>query len=1248
MGRTGRLRYLHLRRTIIAVLATIAAFLLVGLFVRTLLTSGPVRRLARGWIVAVADTGGVDLEIEDLSWGFIPPTIHLNGVRFEGSGIRAEIDSAQVDLARIWFTRQTIELGTVAADGVRIALSGTPKSRSSSGSQLKVRVRHLQLTRLEFVGTDLPGKLDLTLSGMDAGWSSDDGPPSGFVRIDRADLRLPGIDPMSLALAARLRIDNGLQLPSWSADGDGVSLRGRGRIGGEIGTRLVATGTIDLTALDRVVRAGGILSGTIDIDGSFQPTAEEPLVVRIRSSHLDAAGFPLDDVAGRLVFADGGLTGDLDRARFHGGRLDGTYSLAGLGGDFSHRVRVNGRGVDVAGILANLGVHPAGIAARLDTAVELDWNGKAFPLGHGRADVDFSPTDGAIPASGPLTIELKGDRALTFTAENLALGQSTVSWQGPLAIGDWQPSWSVTANPAVLEEITPMVNAWIGSEALPAVVGSGRLQVSLSGPWQELVVNTRLDARPLRWGPTAVDHAVATALIGGRRLTLSPSQFSIGDGTGEVEGTLTWDPEAGDEQLALDLRGHRIPMSTLAEWVGQEGMADGAFSFTGGLRGRLDLPRGSWAAGLADVTIAGLDLGDATATIDLVDGRFEARGIDFDDGLQGRVWWQVADSEVGADLRWEGMPLGFLGDTITRTIGDAAKVRLAGRLTTGGRPTGSFNATTTDASIDITAEPDSWIVHGGLADSVGGSVELVRTAEGRLAGSGEIRVTSAQGLLEKVLPDSGIPLEGSAGMDISVDWPEGALPIVNGTLTELDLKLREDPVRLLGPANFALSAEGLEVEDLYLGHRDDRVFLRWGIGSDRSIHGNATGTLDALLLRFLVPEWEPAGRATGVMEMLGTIDRPRFEGIAEIAQGSFRLPGGQTILSGIDGTILLSEDEVVIDGSGFRFMQGRGIANGRVAWRSGIVNLDLAGEMDGLRYSVLPGVVARLSGPWRLNGPTDDLHISGDLRVDRASLQRRDDPAALILEWFGSPPAPPSEGGPSLDLRVEADQTIDLRNPFVRLVGSASLHVTGTTNNPGLVGKLEFEEGGEITLQNLRYDLERGSFTFADPDRIDPNIELQLRTWVQNYQVTLRVAGTQDRLVPTVTSSPPLPQEEIYSLLAMGYRSDAFGSGAMGVGLASTILSQQIASELDRRTKLVLPHVRVDPYADSATSGPAARVTVVQQLASNWTVTLQSNLSAERAEVIVSRWYLAPGIFLEASRELDGSYGVDIKMRRPY
>ena len=1248
MGRTRRLRYRHLRRTIIAVLATVAAFLLLALIARMLLTAGPTRRLARVWIEAVAERRNLDLEIADLSWGFIPPRIHLDGVRLEGPGIRAEIETAEVDVARIWLTRQTIELGTVAADGVKVALDGIPPTSDRGEAKLKIQVRHLELNRLEFVGTDLLGKIDLALSGMDAGWSSEDGSPTGFVRVDRADLRIPGLNPISAGVAARLVIDDGFHIPSWTLDADGITLRGQGAIGGEAGTTFAAAGTIDLATLDSIVKAGGILSGTIAIDATVRAREDDPLQVEIQSRHLAVAGFSLDDVAGRVVLGGGGLRGDLARARFYGGRLNGSYSLEHFRGSFPHRVRVDGRGVAVDGILGVLGISSAGIASVLDADVEIAWNGRSFPLGQGRADAVFRPTDGLLPASGPLLVELKGDRALTFASDKLQIGQSIFSWQGPLAIDGWEPSWSITATPAVLEEVVPMVNAWIGSRVLPAVEGNGRLQVSLSGPWQDLVVNTRLDARPLRWGPIALDHAVASALIAGKRLTLEPSRFSLGDGSGEVEGSLTWDPAAGEEQLALDLRGHRLPMATLASWAGQDGMADGAFSFTGGLRGPIGLPRGSWAAGLADVTIAGLELGDATATIDLADGRFEARGLDFDDGLQGRVSWRVSDGEIGTDLEWEGMPLAFLGDTITRTIGESADLRVAGRLTPEGRPTGTLTAETDTGAIEVDAEPDRWVVRGQLADAVDGSIELTRAAEGHLAGGGELRLKSAQDLLARVLPGSGIPLEGTAAVDIAIDWPSGSLPVIEGTVEDLGLELQDDPVRLLGPAHFSLSADGLEVEDLYLGHRDDRVFLRWNIGSDGSIRGNATGTLDALLLRFLIPEWEPAGRATGVIEMLGTIDRPRFEGIAEIAQGSFRLPGGQTILSGIDGTILLSEDEVVVDGSDFRFMQGRGQARGRVTWRAGIISLDLAGQMNGLRYPVLPGLTARLSGPWRLNGPTDDLHISGDLTVDRASLQRRDAPSMLILEWFGGTPAPPGEGGPSLDLRVEADQTIELRSPFVRLVGSANLHVTGTTNRPGLVGKIEFEEGGEVTLQNLRYDLERGNLTFADPDRIDPSIELQLRTWVQNYQVTLRVSGTSDRLVPQVTSNPPLPQDEVYSLLAMGYRSDSLGSGAMGVGLASTILSQQISSELDRRTKLVLPHVRVDPFADNATSGPSARVTVVQQLAPNWTVTLQSNLSAERAEVVVSRWYLAPGIFLEASRDLDGSYGLDIKMRRPY
>ena len=61
-----------------------------------------------------------------------------------------------------------------------------------------------------------------------------------------------------------------------------------------------------------------------------------------------------------------------------------------------------------------------------------------------------------------------------------------------------------------------------------------------------------------------------------------------------------------------------------------------------------------------------------------------------------------------------------------------------------------------------------------------------------------------------------------------------------------------------------------------------------------------------------------------------------------------------------------------------------------------------------------------------------------------------------------------------------------------------------------------------------------------------------------------------------------------------------------------------------------------------------ARVTLVKQLAPNWTVVVESNLSSNREEVVISRWYLSPGLFLEATRDTDGSYSLDVKLRRRY
>ena len=248
MGRTGRLRYLHLRRTIIAVLATVAAFLLLGLIARMLLTLGP--RPATGPRLdreLSPISAALDLEIDDLSWGFIPPRLRLNGVRIEGPGIRAEIESAQVDLARVWFTRQTIELGTVVADGVRLALEGTPQRRATGRIKAQgprpppsahpPRVRRHRPARQNRSGADRDGsRLELRRRCTNRFHARRPRRPPA-ARHEFGEARGGGA-----AASSKTGCSSRRGPPTATA----FPCADSGRVGGEIGTRLVATGTIDL------------------------------------------------------------------------------------------------------------------------------------------------------------------------------------------------------------------------------------------------------------------------------------------------------------------------------------------------------------------------------------------------------------------------------------------------------------------------------------------------------------------------------------------------------------------------------------------------------------------------------------------------------------------------------------------------------------------------------------------------------------------------------------------------------------------------------------------------------------------------------------------------------------------------------------------------------------------------------------------------------------------------------------------
>jgi hypothetical protein len=320
--------------------------------------------------------------------------------------------------------------------------------------------------------------------------------------------------------------------------------------------------------------------------------------------------------------------------------------------------------------------------------------------------VQFHGASPGLPIEGPLLVGLTGEGFLRFDASELAIGSSRARWQGALTLGTWEPAWAIDAQPAILEEIGPLINAWVGTTVFPQeLAGIAHLQVDLSGPFSQLAVNARVDAQPLILAPIQLDRLVAEATIAGPQMRLSSGRYQLGDGFGEIDGGIDWSETVGDDQLDLEISGRRIPLSAIAGWIGVEEWVDaGLFSFAGNLEGPISLPRGTWAIDLEDLVLADLDLGSASSAIELADGRFSCSGLRCDRGLEADLWWNVGGAEIGGSLWWPQMPLTTLHESISRLAGELADVRLDFNFPLGQEPTAELAADSEAGHFEVRTE----------------------------------------------------------------------------------------------------------------------------------------------------------------------------------------------------------------------------------------------------------------------------------------------------------------------------------------------------------------------------------------------------------------------------------------------------------------------------------------------------------------------------------------------------------------
>jgi autotransporter translocation and assembly factor TamB len=925
--------------------------------------------------------------------------------------------------------------------------------------------------------------------------------------------------------------------------------------------------------------------------------------------------------------------------------VSGSYRLAALGPTWPHRVALRGNNLTLDGFLRLLGVDAAGMGARFDASAELSWDGAGIKAGRGTAVGELRPATGDVAVAGRVLVTLEEDGALHFATQNVTLAEAPVRWQGTLTLGDWIPTWSIQASSMPVKGVARLLRGWVGTEVLPERLGgTAALDLRLRGPFQDLTVTGDAAVAPVSFGPVHADGLETSLRIGQGEASFEDGVVYVGSGQVTCTGRLAY---GSGGALDFELGGRGLPLERAIRWSGVNAPVTGRLAFTARLGGTLDEPRLDGQVDLSTVVAAGVPFGAGSATVGLASGVLTVGSLEVGQ-FSARASIDLRRREAEVEARVQGFGLEGISPPLARLAGGELDLSLAGRF--------PFDAPAGRLEVQSAKGARGFVE----MDARGVRLDVERAGVWTLAGALErtgpvYAGTITYGVesfrqLGHDLSGVDVPVDGhlTGRADVRLAPPSPAH--LDGVVEALDVVVGGERAGLARPARFRI--DGGEIQLLATTLVGDRATLALhGVRAENGdLSGHVEGVVPAVLLGLVWPEARPTGRVELAVEVSGTDQAPRFVGSAQVSEGSLQLAGLPGPVTHINGRVDLIPEAVRLSGLKLSFLGGEGTCSGQILLAPRI-ELDLALQGSRLRWPLGAGLNPVLAGTARLVGPLENLSLTATANLQRTVYTRPLDFQKLVVESVLEPVRARAVGVEpiSFNMQVTVPASFEISTEMARLVARGELRVVGTSAQPGLLGRLEALPGGELEVAGVRYELLRGVVTFTDPEGIEPYLDIQARTTVQTFEITVGLVGTLDRMTPTFTSNPALPEMDIISLISVGRRADEAGSVEAGT-VASSFLTDQLTSAMTRRARTLLDvdQLRVDPFAATENGSPTARLTVVKQLSRDWTVTLATNLSANRAEVITSRYRLGPGVFLEAARQADGSWVAEVQWQHRY
>jgi hypothetical protein len=532
-----------------------------------------------------------------------------------------------------------------------------------------------------------------------------------------------------------------------------------------------------------------------------------------------------------------------------------------------------------------------------------------------------------------------------------------------------------------------------------------------------------------------------------------------------------------------------------------------------------------------------------------------------------------------------------------------------------------------------------------------------------------------QASIEKILSFF-YPLEDMKGTLSGRIFSEGSLKNLEEasakvTLNQVNLQIYDQDFFNEGMVELNVTREKLSFISVKLRERTGELglFLQGDLNFKGELNLGVDGLIELRLITPFVPHQfirELNGRAQVLLDLRGTYGNPELNGVVEIRQGLVSFISYPDPITNITGKFLLKKNRIeltqfrgrletpgvqgdtsLLEASGNLFLEGKSLSSVEVILRGQNITIRQPFEFLAIKANT------RLA----LKGKPDALLLSGTAEVVNAQYlevldiqslirmtgRQRDlrNPAEFPIRTLG------------LDVVVKSVRTARLRGRSMDLNLQVDLTLRGTIQRPEIRGHIG-TTSGKVSFENRDYTISLGSIDFIDPTSLNPDINLQARTEIRNYQIFLTLQGSLKDLSLSLNSDPPLPERDITALLAFGGTLDRV------LGTFSTLGAEQVArlvippvqsqfgGRLERLTRL--DRLEIEPFEAQNGAGLGAsftpRVIIGKEFFKDFFLTFSTTVGvAQEKQLVQLRYVISDRFSLIVERDNENQTNVSARIR---